>query len=78
MPNAANSLYSLTFDENIVFEFLLTIIKKSLYFYFINEMYEQENNSSNIFSKNAADVQNYETEKRILKIIEEEWVLREE
>ncbi len=78
MPNAANSLYSLTFDENIVFEFLLTIIKKSLYFYFINEMYEQENNSSNIFSKNAADVQNSDTAKRILKIIEEEWVLREE
>ena len=78
MPNAANSLYSLTFDENIVFEFLLTIIKKSLYFYFINEMYEQENIQSNIFSKNAADVQNSDTAKRILKIIEEEWVLREE
>ena len=41
-------------------------------------MYEQENNSSNIFSKNAADVQNSCTAKRILKIIEEEWVLREE
>ncbi len=78
MPNAANSLYSLTFDDNLVFEFLLTIIKKSLYFYFINEMYEQENISSNIFSKNAGDVQHCDTAKRILKVIEEQWVLKEE
>lgn len=75
----AQRLYSLYFDETSMHKFLLNIVRKSIYEYYVGLKFrlEEENKTTNIFAKNKEECKKEFTVEELVKIInqiEQAWV----
>ena len=78
MQNTANILYSITLSTEYLREFILVLIKKSVYNYFVNRKFVCDVSSDNVFLKKNADNIDQDFLNLLVNRIEDRWTIKEE
>lgn len=73
MINSANALFTISKSDSLVCRLLYELVKKSLYFYYVNIAHVYNGEKQSVFSRCIIDFDEYKSACALIKLFEEKW-----